>query len=104
MKKNLFKGKYFVGGVDDKVHFEIEVKMFLPADEPPDKEKLAAVLDDELLHECGGFVETIIENENILEILDYLKGDSEDQDDYVDISMDTDAWGSEFEEVELVDK
>ena len=101
MKKNLFQGKYFVGGVDDKVHFEIQIKMFLPANEPPDKEHLATAISDELSRESEGLVESIIENENILTALDYLGGT---EDDYVDISMETDVWTTEYEEIKLVDK
>jgi hypothetical protein len=101
MEKNLFTGKYFVGGVDDKVHFEIQVKMFLPEDEPPDKDHSAACIDTGLTQECENFVESIIANESILEGLDYLGGTEEE---YIDLSMDTEVWTTEYEKIKLVDK
>ena len=102
MKKHLFQGKYFVGGVDDKVHFEIEVKVFLPPDEIPDKEKLAGQIDEVLTQESENFVDQIIENEIFLESLDHLEGYSHEY--YVDLMMDTEVWTSEYEEIKLIDK
>ena len=101
MKKNLFKGKYFVGGVDDKVHFEIEVKMFFPADEQiPNQEEVARDINRAITNGCEKFVEHLVEDDFLSEALDYLQ---EDDDEYIDLSMDTEVWTSEREEVELVD-